>query len=157
MTKRKSLAFVLIIGSIAILCETIGKSNGLYSSAQEQKSDTTKIIFTTPAVTCGDISWQAPVITNWLANNCMDKCDDPVTSGYKLSGQIKNSNKNWSIKVVIKTDKEYAQPVRYNPANGTFEGKVYFDRTNRMDTPLKIILRDSNRTTINTFIITLKE
>jgi hypothetical protein len=119
------------------------------------QADTGKIVFYIPRVRCGNVSWNDTVVTQWLSKNCLDKCDDPSSSGYRFSGKILNSDKSWSMKVTIKTDRDYVQPVMFNPVNGTFEGKLYFDKTNRNETPIKIYLRDSSRTTIRTYAVTL--
>jgi hypothetical protein len=126
-------------------------------SGQVSQADTGKIVFYIPRIKCGNVSWNDTEVLNWLSKNCMDKCDDPTSSGYRFSGKIVHSHKSWSMKVTIKTDKEYMQPVMFNSEKGTFEGKLYFDKTNRGETPITIYLRDSSRVTINTFVITLTE
>jgi hypothetical protein len=126
-------------------------------TSQNVQVDTSKINFKIPLVKCGNVKWSDPAILDWLTNFCLDKCDDLNSSGFKFSGIIKNSKKSWSLKVTIKTDREYLQPVKFNPIDGTFDGKIYFDKTNRLETPIKITLRDSNRLTIETFVITLTE
>jgi hypothetical protein len=127
------------------------------ASGQMSQPDTGKIVFYIPSVKSGKNSWQSTVITNWLANNCVDKCNDSISSGYKFSGKINNPEKGLSIKVTIKTDKEYAQPVRFDPVSGKFNGNIYFDKNNRMETPIKIMLRDSNNITLKTYTIILTE
>jgi hypothetical protein len=108
-----------------------------------------------PSLKCGDFNWDDTLIINWLKNNCIDKCDDPNTSGYSFSGKIMGAGKNNSLKVTITTNKEYLQPIRFNPADGTFKGTLYFDKTIQEKTIIKLMLRDSTRTVINSFIITL--
>jgi hypothetical protein len=168
--KKKYIIVLIFITTILALSFSNIAGNRLNNIFQKQKnvdivnepiknepSDTSKIFFKTPSVNCGDIKWNSSIISDWLANYCIDKCNDSITSGYKFSGFIRDYHKNWSLKVTIKTDREYLQPVKFNPENGTFDGKIYFDKTNRENTPIKIILRDSNRLTLQTFIINLIE
>ncbi len=170
MDKKYLLYVTIIISAIIIInvttaadkgIKTISQKqkivNGFKESGQIKKADSSSIIFVIPPVKCGSISWKDPIISNWLAKYCADKCSDSVSSGYKFSGRISNSDKSCSLKVIIKTDGEYAQPVRFNPDNGTFDGKVYFDKSNRMDTHIKVMLRDSNNITLQTFVIALTE
>jgi hypothetical protein len=171
MKKRKLHILFMAIVSVAVgfcISTTAGNkiiiilkehkiSNTVKKISQAKQTDTAKIEFNIPPVKCGNIAWKDTIIANWLANYCSDKCNDTISSGYKFSGQIRNPNKNSSLKVTIKTDKEYAQPVRFDPESGKFIGKVYFDKVNRMDTPIKIMLRDSNNTVIRVFTITLTE
>lgn len=124
---------------------------------QITQTDTAKILFFTPPIKCGSIKWKDSVISNWLTNYCTDKCNDSLSSGYKFSGVINNSDRSWSMKVIIKTDKEYAQPVRFDPLSGKFNGNVYFDKSNRLETPIMIMLRDSDNVVIHSYIITLIE
>ena len=148
---------ILTIGNVSIGENAIAQNQKNIGDNQIKQVDTSKIIINIPAVKCGNVKWDEPTIIDWLKNYCLDKCDDPNSSGFKFSGIIKNSKKSWSLKVTIKTDREYLQPVKFNPIDGIFEGKIYFDKTNRMETPIKVTLRDSNRLTIETFIITLTE
>lgn len=171
--KMKNIYFrtaLVIVSAIVIFSFAIAAGKGFNPTSQKQKivdvaeqpmqskeSDTNRIIFKIPSVKCGSLRWKDSSISDWLANYCIDKCNDSLSSGYRFSGLIKNSRKSWSLKVTVKTDREYLQPVKFNPENGTFDGKVYFDKTNRDETPVKIVLRDSNRITLETFVINLLE
>jgi len=166
MKKAHFLITVNLISTVISIIFIGIVSNGENMIAQNQKNigdnqikqvDTSKIIINIPSVKCGKIKWDDPSIIDWFKNYCLDKCDDSNSSGYKFSGIIKNSQKSWSLKVTIKTDRDYLQPVKFNPIDGTFDGKIYFDKTNRQETPIKIILRDSNRISIQTFVINLVE
>jgi hypothetical protein len=168
--KKKYIIVLISITAIVALRFSKSAENRIDNIFQKQKSadivnepikngqsDTSNMFFKIPSVKCGDIKWNSPIISDWLANYCIDKCNDSISSGYKFSGFIKNSQKSWSLKVTIKTDREYLQPVKFNAENGVFDGKIYFDKTNRENTPIKILLRDSNRVTLQTFIINLIE
>lgn len=140
--------FVIII-LLILLAPTIKAQSG------NEKQSCEKIIFTAPALKCGVINWDDQIISNWLKNNCVEKCDDSLASGYSFNGKINGTNKSNSLKVTITTDRDYAQPVRFNPNTGVFEGKVFFDKSNRQETIVKVMLRDSNRLVINTFEVKL--
>ncbi len=170
MKKKYLISVIVIISVIIAFSIATEASKGVNVNYQKQKNvdaknetnlskqtDTSKIVFKIPSVNCGNIHWNDRIITDWLANYCLDKCNDSVSTGYKFSGWIKNSQKNYSLKVAIKTDRDYLQPVKFYPENGSFEGKVYFDKTNRSETLIKITLRDSNRVALETFVITLLE
>jgi hypothetical protein len=126
--------------------------------AQQPKQEIlSQIIFSIPHIKPGEFSWRDTSVVSWLSNYCMDKCNDTQSSGYRFAGQITNTDKSYSLKVTVKTDKEYAQPVRFDPATGKFNGNVYFDKFNRMETTIKVMLRDSTNSILQTYLITLTE
>jgi hypothetical protein len=167
--KSKHLIYLTIcVSAIVAICFATSagtRVNALFhksiiandESGQADLTDTGKIVFYIPRLKCGNISWNDTIVTNWLDKYCQDKCDDPTSSGYRFWGKILNSDKSWSMKVTIKTDREYIQPVMFNSEKGTFEGRLYFDKTNRGETPITIYIRDSKRTTIRTYLILLTE
>jgi len=124
---------------------------------QVNQLDTSNIIFLIPPIKCGNIKWKDSTISNWLKNYCSDKCSDSLSSGYKFSGLLKKFDRRWNMKVTIKTDKEYAQPVKFDTVTGKFNGKLYFDKFNRLETVIKIMLRDSDNTVKNNYVVTLIE
>jgi hypothetical protein len=168
--KKLNLLFIIFISIIVVIniatsaiprIKTIIHNqkniDAALKSGQIKQADTSWIIFSIPSVKSGKIPWKDAAISKWIANYCIDKCNDSLSSGYKFSGQIMNSNKSWSLKVTIKTDKEYAQPVKFDAADGKFIGNLYFDKSNRMETLIKIMLRDSDNIPIDSFKITLTE
>jgi hypothetical protein len=47
--------------------------------------------------------------------------------------------------------------VKFDAASGKFNGNLYFDKSNRMETIIKLMLRDSDNMPVDTFKITLIE
>jgi hypothetical protein len=169
MKKLKLSLIVFFVAIVVINIATSSKSrikpaahnknniDAALKSIKIQQIDTGRVLLFVPTIKTNKVSWKDASISNWLSNYCADKCNDSISSGYKFSGQIKNTDKSWSLKVTIKTDKEYAQPVKFDPKNGKFDGKVYFDKFNRTETLINIMVRDSNNLVIKNFSITLTE
>jgi hypothetical protein len=102
--RKINLLFILFISIVVVLNiatsaipRNVGihykkNTNASFQSGLIKQGDKSGIIFSIPSVKSGKISWKDSTISKWIANYCIDKCNDSLSSGYKFSGQIKNSN-----------------------------------------------------------------